>query len=53
MAYGGGIDVHAGKVSIRVIQFDWVPVRLGNDLPWATNNTRFGFGVVIPFGKTK
>ena len=53
MAYGGGIDVHAGKVSIRVIQFDWVPVRLGNDLPWLKNNTRFGFGVVIPFGMTK
>lgn len=53
MSYGGGIDVHAGKVSIRLIQFDWIPLRLGNDLPWVKNNTRFGFGVVIPFGMRK
>ena len=53
MGYGGGIDVKAGKVSIRLIQFDWVPLQLGNDLPWVKNNTRFGFGVVIPFGMRK
>jgi len=53
MGYGGGIDVQAGRISIRLIQFDWIPIQLGNDLPWVTNNTRFGFGVVIPFGMRK
>ena len=50
MGYGGGVDLPKGKFSIRLIQFDWIPLRLGNDLPWVKNNTRLGFGVVIPFG---
>jgi len=53
MGYGGGVDVKAGKILIRVIQFDWVPTNVGGTIGWVTNNTRFGFGVVIPFGMRK
>jgi hypothetical protein len=53
MAYGGGVDVKAGRVMIRVIEFDWAPVRsqLSGAQHWIKNNTRYGFGVVVPFGK--
>lgn len=53
MAYGGGIDVAAGKhVNVRLIQFDWIPVRnSGTTTSWTKNNTRYGFGVDFPFGK--
>ncbi len=28
MAYGGGVDVNAGdKMAIRVVQFDWMPIK--------------------------
>jgi hypothetical protein len=53
MGYGGGVDIKAGKVMIRVIQFDWVPTNVGGEIGWVTNNTRFGFGVAIPFGMRK
>ena len=53
MGYGGGLNVQAGKITIRVIQFDWIPIRAGDNQPWIKNNTRFGFGVVIPFGIRK
>ena len=52
MAYGGGVDVKAGKVSIRLIQFDWIPIHTGDSGDkWETSPVRFGFGVVIPLGK--
>jgi hypothetical protein len=53
MGYGGGIEVQAGKIRIRLLQIDWIPVRRGNGEPWVKNNMRYGFGVDIPFGKTK
>jgi len=53
MGYGGGIEVQAGKIRIRLLQFDWIPVRRGDGEPWVKNNTRYGFGVDIPFGMRK
>ena len=53
MAYGGGVEVDAGKLRIRVLQIDWVPVRRGNGEPWLRNNVRYSFGVDIPFGTRK
>ena len=53
MGYGGGIEVQAGKIRVRLLQFDWIPVRRGNGEPWLKNNTRYGFGVDIPFGMRK
>jgi len=46
MGYGGGLDVNATeKVAIRLVQFDWAPIK---DTPtWQKNNLRFGFGVVL------
>lgn len=49
MGFGGGVDVKAGeKLSIRVIQFDWIPLRQ-NGVSF-NKTTRYGFGVVYPFG---
>jgi hypothetical protein len=49
MGYGGGVDVSAGdKLSIRVVQVDWLPVRF--DGVWNKNQVRFGFGVVYKIG---
>jgi hypothetical protein len=49
MGYGGGVDVAAGeKMAIRVIQFDWLPIRADGE--WFSNNLRFGFGVVFKIG---
>jgi hypothetical protein len=46
MAYGGGIDVRASdKISIRLIQFDWTPVKSEGN--WEKNIVRFGFGIVF------
>lgn len=53
MGYGGGFEVQAGKIRIRPLQIDWIPIRLGNDQPWLKNNVRYGFGVDIPFGMRK
>lgn len=53
MGYGGGIDVKASnKVSIRVIQFDWLPTKAPAEDGggWTKNITRFGFGVVLNVG---
>ncbi len=49
MGFGGGVDVKAGeKLYVRVIQFDWIPLRQNGFN--SNNNTRYGFGVVYPFG---
>jgi hypothetical protein len=46
MAYGGGVDLYAGKgIAIRVLQIDWLPFR--DDGSWRTHTTRFGFGIVF------
>lgn len=50
MGFGGGLDVKAGaKLNIRVIQFDWLPIKSAGD--WTTDAFRFGFGVVFPLGQ--
>jgi hypothetical protein len=49
MAYGGGLDINAtDRVDIRVIQFDWIPIK--GDTAWENNSLRFGFGIVYKFG---
>ncbi|HET9131212.1 MAG TPA: hypothetical protein VFO86_09705 [Terriglobia bacterium] len=53
MAYGGGVEVTAGKFRIRLLQIDWIPLRRGNDEPWLKNNVRYSFGLDIPFGMRK
>lgn len=46
MAYGGGVEVNASeRIAIRVVQFDWIPIRENG--AWITNTMRFGFGVVF------
>ena len=50
MGYGGGVDVMAGKLTVRVIQFDWIPEHISGG-GWFKKTTRYGFGVVMPFGK--
>ena len=61
LAIGGGVDVKAGPVKIRVFQFDWLPARsfakktaAGTVIErarWDKGVSRWGFGVVYPFGK--
>lgn len=49
MAYGGGVDINAtDRVGIRVIQFDWIPVKATGG--WANDSLRFGFGIVYKLG---
>lgn len=49
MAYGGGIDVGVkDNLAIRVVQFDWAPIKA--ESTWLKNNIRFGFGVVWKSG---
>ena len=49
MGFGGGVDVSAGdRLSIRVVQADWLPSRFSGT--WIKNNVRFGFGVVYKIG---
>lgn len=49
MGYGGGVDVNAGEnLAIRVIQFDWLPIKTSPT--WTKNSMRFGFGVVWKSG---
>jgi hypothetical protein len=44
-------DWKAGALSIRVVQFAWVPVQVNDPgKTWASDPLRFGFGVVIPIG---
>ena len=48
MGYGGGVDMVANdQMSVRLIQFDWLPTHIGG--VWDKNTIRFGFGLV--FGK--
>jgi hypothetical protein len=50
MAYGGGVDLKAGdKLIVRAIEFDWTPTHASGN--WSWKGTRYGFGVVFPFGK--
>jgi hypothetical protein len=50
MAYGGGLDVKASeRIAIRVVQFDWIPIREKGS--WVTNTMRFGFGIVFRAAK--
>ena len=49
MGFGGGVDVNAGsKIAIRIVQFDWMPIKF--DSGWEKNNVRFGFGIVFKSG---
>ena len=52
MAYGGGVDVNAGdKMAVRVVQFDWMPIKNGGTGGgWTKNSIRLGFGVVFKIG---
>jgi len=46
MGYGGGVDMVANdKMSVRLVQFDWIPTHIGG--VWDKNTLRFGFGVVF------
>jgi hypothetical protein len=48
LGLGGGIDVKiSGPVSIRPLQFDWIPIKTSS---WNTSTLRFGIGLVIGFG---
>lgn len=52
MGYGGALDWNASpKVAVRVIQFDWLPIRNSGGGGWTKNITRYGFGVVFKGGK--
>lgn len=49
MAYGGGVELYAGKgMAIRILQIDWLPFR--DDGSWRTDTTRFEFGIVFKAG---
>ena len=53
MAYGGGVDLNAtDRIAIRIIQFDWLPMKFdtGTSSDWLTNSLRFGFGIVFKAG---
>ena len=46
MGYGGGVDMVANdKISVRLVQFDWLPTHIGG--VWDKNTLRFGFGLVF------
>jgi hypothetical protein len=46
MGFGGGVDrVANDKMSVRLVQFDWLPTRIGG--VWDKNTIRFGFGLVF------
>lgn len=49
LGFGSGIDVNVGsKWAIRVIQADWIPIRVSG--VWTTDNFRLGFGIVYRAG---
>ncbi|MBI4480454.1 MAG: outer membrane beta-barrel protein [Acidobacteria bacterium] len=49
MAIGGGLDVNlSDHVALRVVQFDWVPIRPEGQ--WFRNVSRVGFGIVFKSG---
>ena len=46
MGFGGGIDINVNeRFAVRIVQFDWVPVRINEQ--WFKDNVRFGFGIII------
>jgi hypothetical protein len=46
MGFGGGVDYNVrDRVAIRVVQFDWLPVKHSSD--WETGTVRFGIGLVF------
>jgi opacity protein-like surface antigen len=50
MGFGGGVDVNAGdRFAVRVVQFDWIPNRIGRE--WSTSELRLGFGIVVKVRK--
>jgi hypothetical protein len=46
MGFGGGVDMVANdKMSVRLVQFDWLPTHIGG--AWDKNTIRVGFGLVF------
>lgn len=46
MGFGGGIDIPvADTVSVRAVEFDWVPVHFAGE--WFTDPFRLAFGIVL------
>lgn len=46
LGIGGGVDVPLSeRVSVRAVQFDWLPIRV--DEIWETSFIRLGFGIVV------
>lgn len=46
MGFGGGVDIPvADTISVRAVQFDWVPVHFSGD--WVSGNVRLGWGIVF------
>jgi hypothetical protein len=46
MGFGGGVDMVANdKMSVRLVQFDWLPTHVGG--VWDKNTIRVGFGLVF------
>jgi hypothetical protein len=46
MGFGGGVDIRANdRVSVRAVEFNWLPIRVGE--MWETSFIRLGFGIVI------
>jgi hypothetical protein len=46
MGFGGGVDVPvADQISVRAVQFDWIPVRIVGE--WFNSNVRLAFGIVF------
>ena len=50
LGFGGGFDYNTSdRIAIRVVQFDWLPVK--EDSGWEKNVIRFGFGIVFKGSK--
>jgi hypothetical protein len=48
LGFGGGFDIRAhDHLSVRALQFDWLPVK-GDD-EWETSIVRLGFGLTFHF----
>jgi hypothetical protein len=46
MGFGGGVDrVANDRMSVRLVQVDWLPTHIGD--VWDKNTIRFGFGLVF------
>jgi len=49
MGIGGGADLITDSgLGFRLVQFDWIPTRIGGT--WFNDQYRVGFGVVVPIG---